>query len=197
MPTTYIWFEPIEWIQEIRDDPSINVRGRYLRANCRVAANCHVFIDGKIDLREFTSIPISILDGAPPEEEMPEAPKNKKTLGELSYMRDQNYPNGWFYLENSEWFTAVWDQVREGGYSDCRIAVGAGPVESSGVEDWIWNADRPLHIDSAELQFNRKTNPVVLELRHVQALLKPRIWPGIAVIAVGVLIALWIAKLWR
>src|SRR5215472_9245393 len=31
MPTTYICFEPIEWIQEIRDDPSINVRGRYLQ----------------------------------------------------------------------------------------------------------------------------------------------------------------------
>ena len=40
-------------------------------------------------------------------------------------------------------------------------------------------------------------NPVVLELRRVQAMLKPRIWPGIAIIAVGVLIALWIAKLWR
>ena len=158
MPTTYICFEPIEWIQEIRDDPSINVRGRYLRANCRVAANCHVFIDGEIDLREFTSIPISILDGTPPEEEMPEAPKNKKTLGALSYMRDQNYPRGWFYLENSEWFTAVWDQVREGGYSDCRIAVGAGPVESSGVEDWIWNADRGLYIDSVGIQFDRKAN---------------------------------------
>jgi hypothetical protein len=26
------------------------------------------------------------------------------------------------------------------------------------VEDWIWNADRPLYIDSVDLQFDRKTN---------------------------------------
>jgi hypothetical protein len=73
-------------------------------------------------------------------------------------MRDQDYPHGWFYLENSEWFTAVWDQVRERGYTDCRITVSAGPVESSGVEDWIWNADHRLYIDSVDLQFDRMTN---------------------------------------
>jgi hypothetical protein len=42
-----------------------------------------------------------------------------------------------------------------------------------------------------------RVDPVIGELRRVQALLRPRIWPGIAIIAVGVLIALWIAKLWR
>ena len=94
MTSTYIYFEPIEWTQEIRDYPNINVRGRYLRVNCRVAANCHVLIDGKIDLRDFTSISIGILDGTPPEGKMPEGPKNKNTLGVLSYIRDQNYPHG-------------------------------------------------------------------------------------------------------
>jgi hypothetical protein len=123
-----------------------------------VAANCHVLIDGKIDLRDFTAISISIRDGTPQEEKMPEGPKNKKILGQLSYIRDQNYPHGWFYLENSEWFTAVWDQVREGGYSHCRITVGAGPVEGSGVQDWIWNADGRLYIDSVDIQFDRKAN---------------------------------------
>ena len=80
-----------------------------------MAANCHVLIDGKIDLRDFRSISISILDGTPKENKTPEAPKNQKTLGMLSYIRDQNYPFGWFYLENSGWFTAVYPDVMERG----------------------------------------------------------------------------------
>jgi hypothetical protein len=42
-----------------------------------------------------------------------------------------------------------------------------------------------------------RDDPVVRELRAVRAQLKWRGWSGIAIIAVGVLVALWIANLWR
>jgi hypothetical protein len=70
----------------------------------------------------------------------------------------------------------------------------------SGVEDWIWNADSRLYIDSAEVQFNRTSvapDPVVAELRALRTLSWRRLLPGVTIIAAGVLIALWIAKLWR
>jgi hypothetical protein len=42
-----------------------------------------------------------------------------------------------------------------------------------------------------------RDDPVVRELRAVRTQLKWRVWSGIAIIAVGVLVALWIANLWH
>jgi len=42
-----------------------------------------------------------------------------------------------------------------------------------------------------------RANPVVAELRALRALSWGRLLPGVIIIAAGVLIALWIAKLWR
>jgi hypothetical protein len=161
-----ISFEPIEWTQEIRDYSSINVVGRYLKATCRAAHPRHVLLDNKIDLHDRV-IELSILDGRPEEPEWlpaepPEKWSKRKILGWLHYPGDYGFGNGIFYLQNSEWFTAVWDQVRDGGYSDCRITVDAEPVElplgSRPVV--IWNSKDILFIDSVELQFRRKTAKV-------------------------------------
>jgi hypothetical protein len=42
-----------------------------------------------------------------------------------------------------------------------------------------------------------RPDPTLLELRLIRERLTPRLWTGVAIIAAGVLIALWIAKLWR
>jgi hypothetical protein len=42
-----------------------------------------------------------------------------------------------------------------------------------------------------------RPHPVVAELRALRALSWGRLLPGVIIIAAGVLIALWIAKLWR
>jgi hypothetical protein len=42
-----------------------------------------------------------------------------------------------------------------------------------------------------------RADPVVAELRALRALSWGRLLPGVIIIAAGVLIALWIAKLWR
>ena len=42
-----------------------------------------------------------------------------------------------------------------------------------------------------------RSDPVVVELRGIRAQLRLRVWAGIAIIAIGVLVALWIANLWH
>jgi hypothetical protein len=43
-----------------------------------------------------------------------------------------------------------------------------------------------------------RADPIVVELGAMRAqLLRSRFWPGVAIIAIGVLIALWIANLWH
>jgi hypothetical protein len=127
-------------------------------------ASPNVLLDNKIDLRDRV-IELSILDGRPedPETWLPKVPEEWskiKVLGWLSYAADYNFGNGCFYLQK-EWFTAVWDQVRDGGYSDCRIGVNAEPVELRGSRPVvIWNSKDILFIDSLELQFHRKTAKV-------------------------------------
>jgi hypothetical protein len=152
MSKTFISFEPIEWTQEIMDYPSINVAGRYLRVICRATANCHVRLNDAIDLRDFT-IPLGIRDRNSKADER----LSKEALGGIWYIADQNFVHGWFCLKEPEWFTAVWDQVRDGNYSECNITLSIGPVESEGYETWIWTTNHPLSIDSVAIQFNRKT----------------------------------------
>jgi len=83
MTNTFISFEPIEWTQEIRDYPSINVTGRYLNVICRATANCHIRLNDAIYLRDF-KIPFGILDHSKADERL-----SKEALGGIWYIADQ------------------------------------------------------------------------------------------------------------
>ena len=152
MARTYISFEPIEWTQEIRDYPSIKAKGRYLTVNCRATANCNVRLNGEIDLRDFEAIPLGILDRNSESDEG----LLKGALGGIWYIADQDFLQGWFCLKEAEWFTAVWDQVRDGNYLGSNITLSVRPVEPRGVQTWTWNTDHPLSIDSVAIQFYRE-----------------------------------------
>jgi hypothetical protein len=59
----------------------------------------------------------------------------------------------------------------------------------------------PFDKDSSPKFAPPRNDPAVIELRAVREQLKwlrwSRVGPGILTIAIGVLVALWIAKLWR
>jgi hypothetical protein len=156
MPTGYISFEPIEWTQEIRDFRKSDVDGRYLTAKCRPATKCNLLLDGKVDVRNFATIPLGIIDGQLTAEELEESRLSKESLGGFFYV-DNNDLHGWFFLKKPDSYTAVWDQIRDGGYSECSITLGVSPVQYRS-DDLIWNVDQPLSIKNVSLQFKRKTN---------------------------------------
>jgi hypothetical protein len=152
MSFSYVSFEPIDWVQEVRDYQSIG-EGRYLIANCRAAANCHLLLDGKTNLRDFALIPISIRGGQPTAESLARL-SSQKALGGIFYDQDVLY--GWFSLRDLDWYTALWDQVLHGDYSGCSISLGVRPVEGSGYEDWTWDTNQPLSVETVSIQFTRK-----------------------------------------
>jgi hypothetical protein len=126
-------FEPIEWVQEI------NVEGRQLRAHCKASADL-VIVDGQSTEKELTGL-------------------SQKAVGGIFYVEDQNLVYGWFYLKNPDSYTALWDEVRDGGYFNCSISLlGVGPVRLEAPDTWIWDAKHPLSIETVSLRFTRKTN---------------------------------------
>jgi len=69
--------------------------------------------------------------------------------------------------------------------------------EASLKEEIAESFELPHDKNSRPLIGPPRVQPMVTELRAVQALLRSRAWSSVAVIVVGVLIALWVAKLWR
>lgn len=155
--TFFASFEPIEWVQEIRNYQGINVEGRHLTVYCKASADCNLLLNDRVDLRDLKSIPLVISDGQPTEKEL--TGLSQKAVGKISYIEDQNLVYGWFCLKNPDSYTAVWDQVRDGGYFNCSISLlCVGPVQLGKMDTWIWNANHSLSIETVSLRFTRKTN---------------------------------------
>ena len=65
---------------------------------------------------------------------------------------------GWFCLKPPD-FIEVWEQIRNGGYSDCDVTLWVGPVTSEGP-DWLWQLSdntrtNALFIEAADVSFIR------------------------------------------
>jgi hypothetical protein len=65
--------------------------------------------------------------------------------------------DGWFSLRGKS-YDAVWDQVQNGGYAECRIDIGLGPLLSE-PPNFVWEVSRPVFILTASVRFTRKPSP--------------------------------------
>jgi len=61
--------------------------------------------------------------------------------------------SGSVYLK-PESYSALWDQVREGGYASCEITISIDPEFEGG--EWVWNVKQRLTISSVAINFRRK-----------------------------------------
>ena len=89
----------------------------------------------------------------------------ERGIGLLSHrtVYARNTIGGWFCLRPPD-FAEAWEQIRNGGYSECDIALEIGPVVSNGP-DWLWETsnDEVLFIDAARIDFTRKPAAAVSE----------------------------------
>ena len=83
-------------------------------------------------------------------------------IGFLVPYPKQHYTfGGWFCLKPPD-FVEVWEQIRNGGYSDCEVTLWVGPVIHK-KQDWLWqlsdNSARAnaLFIEAAEIHFTHTT----------------------------------------
>jgi hypothetical protein len=155
----YLRLEPLSWRQEIRNYPTINVVGRYLAAKCKAAADSNLRLSKDINLADLT-VELSILEGEP---EDARSKRLERGIGDVCFkeMPPNDYDSGidpfisvCFYFK-SESYTAVWDQVRNGGYGSCEITISVDEVKSEGF-GWLWDVSQPLTISSAAINFTRK-----------------------------------------
>jgi hypothetical protein len=190
LESCYISLRPIRWSQEIRWYPSINVEGRHLRATCTTTDDL-LLSDGQ-KLRDF-EIELSIMDGELDPETRAKSKLQEAAIGGIWWISDHpSLVHGRFYLK-SDARAAIWDQVRAGGYVDCRITLSVTPVRlkaSSFAMD-----GNPLSVESADVQFTRRpiaekpANPV-----ERKAALDRRRW---AVVLLSVSGIAWLFPTWN
>jgi hypothetical protein len=149
MATSYIRMKPSSWTQAIRSDLDPRYGpGRKLSANCQpdeflLSDGTHL-TDHLINLAFMEGEPTAA-DDTPLE----------RGVGQL-FFTSSGYVHGW-YFSPSRSYSAIWDQVLNGGYADCTIDLHVGPVNYDGG-DPVWNISQPLFIDDATVHFTRKSN---------------------------------------
>ena len=148
----YLQLEPVSWRQEIRDYPSINVEGRYLVARCKAAAHSDLRLSDDTKLNDL-SIELGILAGKPVDARG-EALK-EGTIGDFRFHGEfPPFISAVVFLKPDS-YSALWDQVRDGGYAGCVITIYIAPVKSEG-SGWLWDVDQRLSISTVAFNFTRK-----------------------------------------
>ena len=151
-----IRFKPYEWVQTIDRYPDIKNEGRRLRLKARAEAGHRMLLSSNDELCNL-NVDLSIFDLDP-------ATVNEKPLkagfGLFVYREAvaglAAHIGGWFCLERDS-HAELWDQVRQGGYSDCWMNLDVEPVEFNGHE-WEWDVAKNLglFITSVSIDFTRK-----------------------------------------
>jgi hypothetical protein len=157
MDGTWIKLRPVEWIQTIATNSIAAREGRGLIVNCKVVDD-HVELSNERKLRDL-SVNLSISDDLPPV-------SLERGIGRFSFYADREPVDPWgkrFYACVGGWFCLkpesyadLWEQVREGGYSDCPIDIQVAPV-GGGLETlWDVEVHPSLFIMGVSVQFTRK-----------------------------------------
>lgn len=152
---TSIQLKPYEWVQTIDRYSEIKVEGLRLRVKARAEAGHRMLLSSNDELCNL-DIDLSIFDRDP----IDVNGKPLKTGFGLFIYREAlsalaTHIAGWFCLDRQS--SELWDQVREGGYSDCRMELDVEPVKFNGQE-WEWDVaeNLGLFITSVSIDFTRK-----------------------------------------
>jgi hypothetical protein len=164
----HILLTPLKWFQEISHYPAINVEGRNLKVSCTAAAPDLLLSNNA--KWSVLAVELGILIGEQPLDG--DGNPLKQGIGCFYFSDAQAHPllHGWFYLTPDS-YAAVWDQVRDGGYVDCNIALKVGPVQNE-LPPHVWDVSQALFILAVSLRFTRKptgNKPADLAARPVAA----------------------------
>ena len=151
MPTSYVRLKPLSWTQAIRSDLDPRYGpGRKLSAVCKPDAL--VLSDGT-NLTDY-SIQLAFLEGEPTAAD--EITPLERGIGLLAYT-SSGFIHGW-YFSPTNIHSDIWDQVLNGGYTDCMIELAVEPINYDSGDDPVWDTSQPLFIDSAIVYFTRKSS---------------------------------------
>jgi hypothetical protein len=153
---TYIRLKPYEWVQTLDRYPSIKIEGRRLRLRARAEPGQRILLSSNEELSDL-NIDLLIFDLDP--SRISKEPL-EKGFGLFIYREPAHalatQIDGWCCLE-PESYAELWNQVREGGYTDCRMELAVEPVELND-DEWEWDVigNFALFITSVSINFTRK-----------------------------------------
>jgi hypothetical protein len=161
--TCSIHLRPVEWQQSVEHYPSINMEGRRFSANFTIERGSELRLSNKMRLTDL-AVQIQIFEVTRMQGQMAKLPPG--SIGSFSFY-DAMPPHddipgmdpflsAWFVL-NAQSLDDVWNQVQQGGYSECSLMVEIGPVESDVGPGWMWDVSKSPHlvIDAVTLSFKR------------------------------------------
>ena len=157
MPTCYVNLQPLTWHQSVEHYTGIKVEGRRFGARCTVERGFDVRLSNKMRLEELP-VEILIFETTRMQDELAKLPEG--ALGEFSFFdaspEMDAFLSGWFVL-NVQSLEDAWNQVWQGGYSECMIALNIGPVEHPQEDEWLWDVAKSpyLVIDAVTVSFER------------------------------------------
>ena len=150
---TFLKLKPLIWHQEIRHFPgNLGIgddEGGYLTATCVPDAKCDLLLSNGAKLTDF-KITLSFLRGEIGADMRLKSRLLKDAIGGVWFNEEYESVYGWFYLKSNN-YTALWDQVRDGGYVDCVISLQV----DSGKDDETWDG-KALSIGTVSVTFARK-----------------------------------------
>jgi hypothetical protein len=153
----YLKLAVSHWWQGVSHYPTINVEGRDLRAYGRIEQGSKLVLsDGTI--LEQLSVELPLFETARMQDRL--AKLSQGAIGTFEYYRDspdQAIISGWLCL-NAQSHSDVWHQVLLGGYTDCRVTVEVGPVETKEDGVWHWDVENSaqLSITTVSIEFKRE-----------------------------------------
>ena len=131
MLTCSVNLRPLTWHQSVEHYTSINVEGRRFLAKCAVERGSDLRLSNEMRLEELP-VEILIFETSQMQDELGKLPEG--VLGVFSFFdaspEMDAFLSGWFVL-NVQSLEDAWNQVGQGGYSECRIGLSVGPVESA------------------------------------------------------------------
>ena len=177
-----IRMRPTRWSQYISRSDKIKVVGWQLLASCHAedansnSARSNLRLTSGERIQDVT-VHLEFDSGEPTD--ATNAPLYN-AIGCLQH--DVGWLSGWVSLKSRD-FSEVWEQVRQGGYTDCLIDISVQPVEFLGEDTgWEWDVvnHQVIYITDAAVQFVRTTVRKKLEQNK-----KKRSWFGFGSSAVG------------
>jgi hypothetical protein len=127
MPTSYIRLKPLSWTQAIRSDLDLRYGpGRKLSATCKP----HEFLLNNGSNLSGHSLHLAFMEGEPT---AANGTPLQRGIGQLFYNThsDEVFVHGW-YFSPSDIYSAIWDQVLNGGYTRQGACRTASRLRSSG-----------------------------------------------------------------
>ena len=144
---------PVTWSQTLTHEGATILRARM---KWKPHVRCELKLRDDTELAQH-EVELTILDGEIRAEDRIKYKLVEEAIGGLWFVDDKDFAalvHGWFFVTTTV-YDAIWDEVRQDGYTGCNFSLDVGPVEGKGFGDERWG-DNPLSILGVSISFDRK-----------------------------------------